>query len=489
MKCSCGTTNLQSAIFCKGCGIAVEVNLQKPSTFENCCDHCKAPLIGGSKFCTKCGFKNIDKKPVLSGAEDHQAVVNSNLTKCQFCDEDIKLGAKFCNSCGKSTNTVEKVASVTAPIITPQSKPNFKDAVNQSSDQSFKGEVGGEKSHANKKLIMAITASFAIVAVVGLSWFGYNKFTKSTTAAALTEASTEGVNSSLPSSTIPNPAATVAAITVPQDLTPVNESLALSELKQSSPSKYSGRVIKNGGNLDIYMVEMIGKTGNYKVFSANQIDDVGILMFTKVVLSTDSTGRVLDSKESISGEAILVESKSACVKNNKPYLGAYALSTVKDKLTLPIAIWILSESGQLIPQAIDGIQCGVYLKFMDESDVVESVTGHNDLQKSKPSVQKQSKVSTSSKKVQPQQNSLATKQNPTIIDSKPTTPPIQQQEAKPSQQEAKPAQQEEIIVTNESKDSQLNTLGGLFKKLEESIKKGEQNPVCTSSQRAMNQCQ
>ena len=132
MKCSCGTTNLQSAKFCKGCGIAVEANVQKPSTLENCCDHCKVPLIGGSKFCTKCGFKNIDKKPVLSGAEDHQAVVNSNLTKCQFCDEDIKLGAKFCNSCGKSTNTVEKVASVTAPIITPQSKPNFKDAVNQS---------------------------------------------------------------------------------------------------------------------------------------------------------------------------------------------------------------------------------------------------------------------------------------------------------------------------------------------------------------------
>jgi membrane protease subunit (stomatin/prohibitin family) len=72
---SCGTANLEAAVFCCSCG--------KRLTPENVkCPDCGFENLAGSKFCISCGKNLVQTR------------------KCGKCGEENEPNAKFCRNCG-----------------------------------------------------------------------------------------------------------------------------------------------------------------------------------------------------------------------------------------------------------------------------------------------------------------------------------------------------------------------------------------------------
>lgn len=485
MECTCGVSNLDTARFCKGCGVAVNDNSKLIQENIKNCHSCNTALKIGALFCNKCGSECLHQEAVLENSEAIvKAAVNNNL-HCKFCSAELTPTAKFCLNCGKSCLTPEIAPPIVQSSIKPKSKALPGDLAFESLQTNPQRDNVDVMAKGKNNLTLISILSVGVIAVGFLSWLGINNFLETKFAATPIDAlSAQSSASSEPNTAIQaitEPANTTSLATNP--ITMIEPSATpVSDLGQVSSSEYIGQTVEHGTIVDNYSISLVGKSGAFKVFSVYDSDDSGIIMFTKFILVTDQTGKVITSEQSFDKDSILVDSKSACVINNQPYIGAFALSSTTKELSIPAAIWQVNEAGKLITQDANGIKCGVYLKFRRESDVVESFTGYNDLPKPKPSVQKQSKVNTINKKTQSQQNSLSSKPTPVESNNKPPAPIVQQPEVTPSQPQEK-------IKAEESKGKTLDTIGGLLGKLGGSIPKGEENHVCTSSERAMNQCQ
>lgn len=485
MECICGVSNSDTTKFCTGCGVAVN-NKSKPipENIKNC-HSCSATLKNGALFCNKCGTKCSLQEVVLKNVEVPVIDPVSNNLQCKFCNAELTQNAKFCLNCGKSCLTSEITPPVVQSSIKSESKTLLSDLPIETPRENLQLDSAEAKIKGKSNLTLITILSVSAISIGLVSWLGFNEFQKTkiaaTTSKPLPPQVTPPNEPNIETQQVEESAISTGLVSTPATATEPT-STPTSVIGQAPSSKYIGKIIKHGTIVDNYAISLVGKSGAFKVFSAYDSDDAGIFVYTKFILIADQTGKVITSQESFDKDSILVDSKSACVINNKPYIGAFALSSTTKELSIPSAVWQINETGKLIVQNLNGIKCGVYLKFEDESDSVESVTGYNDLPKSKPSAQKQPKVITSIKKTQSQQNSSAIKPAPIENNNKPLTPIVQQPEVTSNQPQ-------EIIKTEEPKSKPLNTLGGLFEKIGGSIPKGEENHICTSSERAMNQCQ
>lgn len=439
MQCACGVENAFNAKFCKECGSKFQIAPVLAQGETKPCPACQSVLKHDAKFCGKCGHKfllePVEVSPVVQPATvavDIKTVIPPEIVNIPVAMADIP------------------------PLMVDISKDNQSIAPPATSVPAV--------PVVNKKTIILTVLALSVVGGASLAWVSLWEL---------------GASKPVPAST------DVAKLDVAQKpiITPVPE-------VQTTPvnavptvvSKYAGKIIKDQPKLGQYDLSLLGKSGGFKVFSANEDDEVGMLSYTKVVLVTDQAGKVIDSKDVPEGGKMLVDGKSACVLNQKPYVGIYALSSMDSKLTTPTAVWVLNDSGQLVNQDVKGVKCGVFIEFMPESDVLKAITGYNDLHQVKPA-KAQPVISNKPGKLEHKAAiAIAKKPAPQNYESKVIAPTETHQE-----QQAHTPQQEPAIQ-DESQKKQNNSLGGLFDKLGESIKKVSTERVCSAAERSMNQC-
>lgn len=150
----------------------------------------------------------------------------------------------------------------------------------------------------------------------------------------------------------------------------------------SVSTKYLGMKIADGQQLGSYTLREFKKINGYKLFEAYVLhgdeNDHEQYANTKLVLMTDKSGKVIDSKEVLLNDIALVESKSSCVMNNKPYSGFYVLSD-RFELKAPIAVWSVNSSGKLVDQEVKDLLCGTFLKGDGDDGTLD--VGYYDLRK------------------------------------------------------------------------------------------------------------
>lgn len=458
MQCSCGITNVPNAKFCKGCGSDIQKVPNIASESNKSCPSCHTSLKPDSKFCGKCGYQfveqTVESAPLVSS--DDQLFEQSLDTNdyriaehvCPSCNVEMKLGAKFCGNCGQSPEPLVEAPSnkPDASSIEPSIQSQTSESV-ESPSPTIVAVTPAVKGVSKKTIIMA-ALTLSVIGGASLAWVSLRELGTATAPAAKVDTTT-------PVTATPDVAKLAlaqkpASVPVPAvPTTPVKD-------VPSVVSKYIGQTVKNGANLGQYHVVLRGQSGGFKVLSAYEDDEESMFSYTKVVLVTDQAGKVLDSKDVAGNDRDLVEGKSACVINQKPYLGVYALSSMDNKLMTPAAVWKIDDRGQLVNQGIKGVKCGMYVEFKSGSDEIIAITGYNDLPKSK---------------------SASQKKEPKVI------APVE-----PHQEQQAHTQQQEPVNQDEPQKKQNNSLGSLFEKLGESVKKGATERVCTSAERAMSQC-
>lgn len=423
MKCSCGTTNAANAKFCKGCG------------------------------------EEIKKVNVITPKET---------ISCPACNAGNKPGVKFCASCGHSMQLPEteplkvkpllKVAPVRTQKLESVEMPVLEEDVISSAG------VG-----SNKKVL--ITAAFALFVIAGaaLTWSTLHKPDKSSAVDSIAVSST-------PLTIVPEASKHV------QEPQPTNvlEPAVAPKAVASLASNYIGQTVKYGIK-DKYYVSLLDQSQNMIVL---KLDDENL--YSKMILVTNKAGKVLDGKDVLENNRKLTDGKTSCVLNQKPYPGIYAAVAV-DQMTVPSAIWKLSETGMLIEQVVTGIQCGVF-ESSDGEDT--EYIGYN-VKDHQPNaiVPTQSKTKHEIKTLKTESTSLPAKPTPSKNEKKVSSPIAPQVSSTQKSQQQEPIKQQETIKQDEPLTKQINNLGGLFEKLGESVKKGETTHICSSSERAMNQCQ
>lgn len=480
MQCSCGVTNVPNAKFCKGCGKGIQKVPNIASEGNKSCLSCHTNLKPESKFCGKCGYRfaeqTVESTPLIS--TDEQSFEQPLDTKgyriaehvCPSCNVEMKLGAKFCGHCGQSPEPLVEAPSdkPSASSIEPSIQSQTSEAAESSSPTIV--AVTPAVKGVSKKMLITIAVSLCVVAGAVLAWFSLRE--PSTTTASVIHADNAAAVSATPDVAKLELAQKPVSVPVPAvPATPV-------KVAPSLVSKYIGQTIKNGAKLGQYDVVLLGQSGGFKVLSAYGGDDEGMLSYTKIVLVTDQDGRVFDSKDVPENYRMLVDGKSACVINQKPYPGIYALSSMESKLTTPAAVWILNDSGKLVNQDAKGVQCGVYVEFMPESDVLKDIVGYNDLHKLKPANSAPAKAKIKDNPLKSSPSNTATKTASQKTDKK-VIAPIEHQQAASTHTE-----QQEPVNQDEPQKKQ----GSFFEKLGESVKKGATERVCSSAERAMGQC-
>lgn len=511
MKCSCGADNLPNAKFCKACGSKIEVPSDLAQEAQKPCPSCQASLKSDAKFCNKCGYKFGGQitEPIPEKTNESTAV-NDIQTKqqepapapeattkiCASCGANVKVGAKFCASCGKSPDVplaaqiveeapvtiqepvetkaidapvAEKTTAETTSADTPQTESpsvetvaiDSKQVAVQTATVKLTAPTSGS---SNKKIIIISAVSLAIIGGAIAAWF-----TLRTPAESTTVIKTE----SAPSSPVVAEENKDKETLTQHTATP--EASKTTTEEKSLAASLIGKTVKPNNLVGEYYVHVVDKTKS--LILLNGVHEVN--GNTKLILVTDLTGKVIDSKD-VSGSnedyKALIDGKKGCLVNKKPYPGIYALSYT-EKLTPPAAVWKLSEEGKLIDQTISGLECAVYVESSQETGDFIGVIGHNI--KFKQAALAKPKAQT--KLVQPAAEPKTVKSSPQQSEqaSATQTEPV----AEPTQ-----TQQQEAASQEDPKKKRKNSIGGFFEKLGESVKKGATESECTSAQRAMNQC-
>ena len=459
-QCSCGVINTNQAKFCKGCGSAIKILTDTSTSEINQCTSCKAPLKIGAYFCNKCGAKSVatpadDLKlePVISATE-------KTVRSCKFCNAALKSNAKFCGSCGQTTNE----SFVPAMPLKPESiKATTESLPNLNQLKS----AGGRRN--NRMKIALISAG--VIAVSGLSWVGVNAYTKPSAISSLTQATkaissatTKLVPTPLPPKIIP------AAIPPTDEATLVPASPLNSDDNGAlSANNYIGKVVKIHTVDHEVVFDVFDKLGQFMVLRGEDTDNFR----SKIILVTDHAGLVIDAKDVTQEDQVLMTGKNSCQLNKKPYTGIYAAVSINSILT-PSNVWTIDPEGKLSAKTIDGILCGV-TKYYEGEDVF--YRGINEQQKSKivaakPIKQDHSNLNETSSNIKNQQ--------------KPATSSVKQPEII-HQAQTKP---QEPVNQPDQKGAQDDSFNGLLNKLGESMKNnGAKEHICSSNERAMNQCQ
>lgn len=442
MQCTCGVENAINAKFCKGCGNKIQIASGLAQEASKPCPACQASLKLDAKFCGKCGHKFVAELVEMASLVQLEPEVDDNKTVTP----------------PKTLNILEAMVKI------PNDNPSIAPVAPSTS------MVSG----INKKTIMLTVLALSVVGGASLTWVSMRELKTTTIPAAKLDASKPiSAASAVAKLDVAQQPSTIPVPEVPT--TPAN-------VVPSVASRYAGKIIKDRSKLDQYQVSQLGTSGGFKVFSADEDDEEGMLSYTKVVLTTDQAGKVIDSKDVPEGGKMLVDGKSACLLNQKPYVGVYAVSSMDSKLTTPSAVWVLNDSGKLVNQDVKGVKCGVFIEYMPESDVLKAITGYNDLHQVKPA-EAQLVINNKPRKLEHKAAIAITKKPaPQNYESKVIAPPENQQE-----QQAQ-AKQQEPAIQDESEKKQNNSLGGLFDKLGESVKKGATERVCSSAERSMGQC-
>lgn len=417
---------------------------------------CGVENAANAKFCKGCGNKlNVEIAEVLE-----------NSKSCPACGATLKPDAKFCGKCGhkfemQATANIDvdsqgEVSEDNAAILENGVNHIVEDAAQTTLETT---PISSATQGGNKKPVKIAVIALSVVVAASLLWVGLQK---------------TGSNSA-------SETPTVTASEAPANV-PISDT-------QTIASKYIGKTIKDQTMLDQYSIGLIGKSASFNIFSAYEDDSEGMFSYTKLVLITDQSGKVIDGKDVPQSDRVLVDGKKACVINQTPYAGVYALSTSDNKLSVPAAVWKVNEHGSLVDQDSKGVECGMYVKFMPESDVIEDIVGYNELAKAKPAKEIPAPKKAEIKFVQTQstskvQSAQITSKNVVTQSTKPKEPAAEQ-----ANESLPPVtQQQESAPQEEPKKESSNSLGGLFQKLGDSVKKGATERTCSAAERSIGQC-
>ncbi|MGZ8984274.1 MAG: zinc ribbon domain-containing protein [Methylotenera sp.] len=455
MQCSCGTTNVPNAKFCKGCGIDIKSLSDAFSEGFKSCPSCNTNLKQESKFCEKCGYKFVEPAAIMATFAAHA---------CPSCSVAMQPGAKFCGSCGHSLSSPEPETMIVAPLLESHPLPTVASIqlpILEPIDSSLQSMVtlASPSVGINKMTLIGVAVFLSVIAAI--AWFSLHKTSKGSVAVIKT------VDSAPAPPSVAKPALVQQSSINPVSATPA-------KVVTSLASNYIGQNVKPGAKLDKYYVGQLDRTKNMIVL---KVDDESF--HTKLILVTNMMGKVVEGKDIIDSDRMLVGGKEGCVLNQKPYPGVYVAASV-NKMTSPTSVWKLSDNGTLIDQVVPGIECGVFEKFDgEETDYIGYNIEHHKLD---PIVPIQPKPKAQTKRLQPQAASPVAKVTPQKNEQKVTTASIA------PKAESTQSQQQESTKQDEPQNKQINSFGSLFEKLGESVKKGATESVCSSSERAMNQC-
>lgn len=458
MQCACGVLNALNTKFCKGCGKAAdEISKEKPSTTN--CPSCTAPLKVGSIFCNKCGNKYM--QPSNSTAYDEAKVEpdENSVNDCQLCINAIKSKAKFCVACGKGTNLdksneMEVKNSIPAAIASPKeynlplNERRFKDI----------------NTYRNK--IVAGTAAAVLLATACFYALRFNEDNKTLAVVA------PSVKPTITTIKPITPANTVAIATPQSESADAAHALKSSALAEPIESDFIGKMTKNGGLfISPNYLLTFDHQSNFAVLKA----DKGYPERSVLMAVANKDGLITDAKILKENDQHIINGKDGCVLNGKPYPGVYAVATV-NSLSAPSEIWKINNDGKLIAQDIPGIKCGVY-EINDNDDETE-YTGYNVNHNQIKSVDIPVKTNIINKHAQHLPVAVKKEVKTTEV-SKAVIAPVA----------VKPEKIQAPTNSVEAKSNQDDSFSSLLNKLGDTVKNGTKEHICSSSERAMNQCQ